>query len=362
MNPSIKQKLLQVVDRHEELNVLLSDPDVISDQDNFRKLSIELSDILPVVDAFHLHQKLDEETQETRGMLEDSDNSIKEMAKDELPSLEAKMEECSTRLQTLLLSKDPNDSRNIFLEIRAGTGGDEAALFSGDLFKMYNAYAESRHWKVEVMSRSEGEHGGFKEIITRIEGIGAYSRLKFESGAHRVQRVPETESQGRIHTSACTVAVMPEADEMDDIDINPADIRVDTFRASGAGGQHVNKTDSAIRITHLPSGVVVECQDERSQHKNRARAMSVLKSRLLEAQIQQQQQQEASTRKSLVGSGDRSERIRTYNYPQGRVTDHRVNLTLYKLDEILSGNVDQVIDPLISEHQANLLTELNSSN
>ena len=253
------------------------------------------------------------------------------------------------------------NSRNIFVEIRAGTGGNEAALFAGDLFKMYHSYAENRKWNVEVLSRSEGEHGGYKEIISRIEGEGAYSRLKFESGAHRVQRVPETESQGRIHTSACTVAVMPEADEMDEIEINSADLRVDTFRASGAGGQHVNKTDSAIRITHLPSGVVVECQDERSQHKNRARAMSVLKSRLLEAQIQQQQQEQASTRKSLVGSGDRSERIRTYNFPQSRVTDHRINLTLYKLDEILAGQVDQVIDPLIAEHQANLLADLDDT-
>ena len=250
--------------------------------------------------------------------------------------------------------------RNIFLEIRAGTGGDEAAIFSGDLFRMYNAYAESRGWKVEVLSSSEGEHGGFKEIISRVVGSGAYSRLKFESGAHRVQRVPETESQGRIHTSACTVAVMPEADEMDEVEINPADLRIDTFRASGAGGQHVNKTDSAIRITHLPTGVVVECQDERSQHKNRARAMSVLASRLLEAEQQKQRQEEASTRKSLVGSGDRSERIRTYNFPQGRVTDHRINLTLYKLEEVMNGNMDQVIDPLITEYQADQLAELNN--
>jgi peptide chain release factor 1 len=361
MNPSTRDKLLQVVERHEELGVLLSDPETISDQGNFRRLSIELSEIIPIVETFNEHQRLEAEISETRMMMEDSDTSMRDMAKEELPGLESSLEECQADLQTLLLPKDPNDSRNIFLEIRAGTGGDEAALFSGDLFKMYNSYAESKGWKVEVMSRSEGDHGGFKEIISRIEGMGAYSKLKFESGAHRVQRVPETESQGRIHTSACTVAVMPEADEMDDIEINSADLRVDTFRASGAGGQHVNKTDSAIRLTHLPTGVVVECQDERSQHKNRARAMSVLKSRLLEAQIQEQQQAEASTRKSLVGSGDRSERIRTYNFPQGRVTDHRINLTLYKLDEILSGNIDQVIDPLVSEHQANLLAELNDS-
>ena len=359
MNPSTKEKLLQVVNRHEEINVLLSDPDVISKQEQFRKLSIELSEIEPIVETFNRYQSLDEAFTETKLMLDDSDSSIREMAKEELPGLEEQIIQNQETLRKLLLPKDPNDSRNVFLEIRAGTGGDEAALFAGNLFKMYNAYAESCRWKVEVMSRSEGEHGGFKEIISRIEGQGAYSRLKFESGAHRVQRVPETESQGRIHTSACTVAVMPEADEMDEIEINPADLRVDTFRASGAGGQHVNKTDSAIRITHLPSGVVVECQDERSQHKNRARAMSVLKSRLLEAEVRQQQQEQASARKSLVGSGDRSERIRTYNYPQGRVTDHRINLTLYKLDEILSGQVDQVIDPLIAEHQADLLAEMN---
>lgn len=359
MNPSTREKLQQVVDRHEELNVLLSDPEVIADQNQFRKMSIELSDILPIVEAFTEFEKLVEEVDETRMMMEDNDTSIREMAREELPSLESNLESCEQTIQQLLIPKDPNDSRNIFLEIRAGTGGDEAALFSGDLFKMYNSFAESKRWRVEVMSSNEGEHGGFKEIITRIEGQGVYSKLKFESGAHRVQRVPETESQGRIHTSACTVAVMPEADEMDEIDINPADLRVDTFRASGAGGQHVNKTDSAIRITHLPTGVVVECQDERSQHKNRARAMSVLKSRLLEAQIQEQQQAEASARKSLVGSGDRSERIRTYNFPQGRVTDHRINLTIYKLDEVLSGDVGQVIEPLIAEHQANLLAEIN---
>ena len=361
LNPSTKEKLLQLTDRHQEVNVLLSDPETIANQNRFRELSIELSEIEPVVEKFHSHQELEEELDEARLMLEDEDSSIRDMAREEIPGLESRMETCESELQLLLLPKDPNDSRNIFLEIRAGTGGDEAALFSGDLFRMYNSYAESKRWKVEVMSSSEGEHGGYKEIITRIEGQGAYSRLKFESGAHRVQRVPETESQGRIHTSACTVAVMPEADEMDEIELNAADLRIDTFRASGAGGQHVNKTDSAIRITHLPTGVVVECQDERSQHKNKARAMSVLKSRLLEAEIQKQQQEQASTRKSLVGSGDRSERIRTYNFPQGRVTDHRINLTLYKLDELMSGNMDQVIDPLIAEHQANLLAELGDS-
>lgn len=361
MNPSTREKLLQLVDRHEEINALLSDPDTISDQGAFRKLSIELSEILPVVETFNRFQDLESELEETRTMLDDKDGSIRDMAREELPGIEQNLELCQQDMQKLLLPKDPNDSRNIFLEIRAGTGGDEAAIFSGDLFRMYHSYAEGRGWKVEVMSQSEGDHGGYKEIISRIEGSGAYSRLKFESGAHRVQRVPETESQGRIHTSACTVAVMPEADEMDEIEINPADLRVDTFRASGAGGQHVNKTDSAIRITHLPTGMVVECQDERSQHKNRARAMSVLQSRLLEARIQEQREQEASTRKSLVGSGDRSERIRTYNFPQGRVTDHRVNLTLYKLDEILSGSLDQVVEPLIAEHQAQLLAGLNEA-
>ena len=361
MHPSTKQKLLQVVERHEEINALLSEPEVIADQSHFRKLSIELSEIAPVVEAFANWSQLEREITETRTMTEDSDALIRDMAREELPGLEQSMEVCESNLQQLLLTRNPNDSRNVFLEIRAGTGGDEAALFAGDLFRMYYCYAQSRQWKVEVMSGSEGEQGGYKEIIARIEGPGAYARLKFESGAHRVQRVPATESQGRIHTSACTVAVLPEADEMDEIEIAPADVRVDTFRASGAGGQHVNKTDSAIRLTHLPTGVVVECQDERSQHKNRARAMAVLKSRLLQAQIERQQREQASTRKSLVGSGDRSERIRTYNFPQGRITDHRINLTLYKLDEALKGCIDPIIVPLISAHQAQLLADLNQA-
>ncbi len=341
--------------------MLLSDPDVIARQDEFRRLSIELSEIEPIVESFGQYHELESEIAVTRDMLKDSDSSIVTMAQEELPILEQKMLDCESQLTMLLLPNNPNDSRNIFLEIRAGTGGDEAALFVGDLFRMYNAYAENLGWKVGVINKSEGEHGGFKQIISLIEGKGAYSKLKFESGAHRVQRVPETESQGRIHTSACTVAVMPEASEIDEIELNPADLRIDTFRASGAGGQHVNKTDSAIRITHLPTGVVVECQDDRSQHKNRARAMSVLKSRLLEAEIQQQQLEQAQTRKLLVGSGDRSERIRTYNFPQGRVTDHRINLTLYKLDEVLSGQLNQVIEPLIAEHQADLLAQQNAS-
>lgn len=357
MNPTTKDKLRQVVERCAELRALLSDPAVIAAQKQFRNLSIELAEIEPVVEGFSSHQWLARQLTETRAMLSDSDDAIRALAKDELPALEQTLAESETALQTLLLPKQRNDQRNLFLEIRAGTGGDEAALFVGDLFKMYHAYAESCGWRVEVMSRSEGEHGGYKEIISRIVGAQVYARLKFESGAHRVQRVPETESQGRIHTSACTVAVLPEADEMDDMEIKTSDLKVDTFRASGAGGQHVNKTDSAIRIKHLPSGLVVECQDQRSQHKNRARAMAVLKSRLLEAETHKQQQQQASTRKSLVGSGDRSERIRTYNFPHGRVTEHRLGLTLYKLDAILAGDLAPLIDPLIAEHRANLLAE-----
>jgi peptide chain release factor 1 len=283
---------------------------------------------------------------------------MRKMAEDEIRNGEQQAAEMEIELQRLLLPKDPNDTRNVFLEIRAGTGGDEAAIFSGDLFRMYSKYAERRRWKVEIISESQGEHGGFKEIITRVVGQGVYSKLKFESGAHRVQRVPATESQGRIHTSACTVAIMPEPDELEEIELNKADLKVDTFRASGAGGQHVNKTDSAIRITHLPSGMVVECQDERSQHKNKARALSLLQARLLDSAQAAQSQEQADERRSLVGSGDRSERIRTYNYPQGRLTDHRINLTLYKLDEVMQGGLDDVLQALINEHQAALLTSL----
>lgn len=358
MNPNLTEKLDQLSDRHEEIHALLSDPDTIADQNAFRKLSIELSDIDPVMEHYHRYQALQEEIEETNLMADDSDKEISAMAKEELQGLKPEFDKLGEDLQVLLIPKDPNDNKNVFLEIRAGTGGDEASLFSGDLFKMYHYYADRQRWKIEIMSKSEGEHGGFKEIIAKIEGQGVYSKLKFESGAHRVQRVPETESQGRIHTSACTVVVMPEADDVDEVDINPADLRVDTFRASGSGGQHINKTDSAIRLTHLPTGVVVECQDDRSQHKNRARAMSVLKSRLYEAELQKQQSEQAQTRKSLVGTGDRSDRIRTYNYPQSRVTDHRINLTLYKLDEIMGGAMEQVIDPLIAEHQADELAHL----
>ena len=360
MNPSTREKLRQVRDRHEEIHALLSDPGTVARQDEFRRLSIELAEIEPVVVAFDGFRNLESQVEEARQMLKDDDHSIRDMAREELPGLESGLARSEEALRRLLLPRDPNDNRNIFLEIRAGTGGDEAAIFVGDLFRMYSIYSETQGWQVEVLSRSEGEHGGYREIISRIEGKGAYSRLKFESGAHRVQRVPVTESQGRIHTSACTVVVLPEADEVDAVEISPADLRVDTYRASGAGGQHVNKTDSAIRITHLPSGIVVECQDERSQHKNRARAMSMLASRLLEAEQRRQRESEASTRKSLVGSGDRSERIRTYNFPQGRVTDHRISLTLYRLVDIMDGDLDQVIEPLATEHQAMQLAVLNA--
>ena len=358
MKNSVIAKLETLSERMEELNALLSDAGTISNQNRFRDLSREYAQIKPVVDCFHGYQKTLKDIDAAQQMMKDEDADVREMAEDELLQAREKSEQQELELNKLLLPRDPNDDRNIFLEVRAGTGGDEAAIFAGDLFRMYSRYAELRRWKVEVISASEGEHGGYKEIIARIDGDGAYSRLKFESGAHRVQRVPETESQGRIHTSACTVAILPEADEIDEIEINPADLKVDTFRASGAGGQHVNKTDSAIRITHLPSGIIIECQDERSQHKNRARAMSLLKAKLLAEEQEKQTREQSETRRSLVGSGDRSERIRTYNFPQGRLTDHRINLTLYKLDEILEGNLDQVIEPLINEHQADLLAAL----
>ena len=334
----------------------------MSDQNKYRALTIELSEIAPVVNTWEDFQQADDDMQAAELMLADDDAEMREMGKEELLRLKDTQEALLSSLQRLLIPKDPNDDRNIFLEIRAGTGGDEAAIFAGDLFRMYSIYAESQKWKVEVLSKTEGEHGGYREIISRIEGRGAYSKLKFESGAHRVQRVPETETQGRIHTSACTVAILAEADEIsDEIEINPSEIRVDTYRASGSGGQHVNKTDSAVRLTHLATGVVVECQDERSQHKNRARAMSMLKSRLLDAQRSAQQAEEAETRRNLVGSGDRSERIRTYNFPQGRVTDHRINLTLYKLDDVMQGGLNQVVDPLSAEYQADQLATLAES-
>ena len=357
MNPSLAAKLDQLVLRQEELSALLADPNTLQAQDNFRKLSIEYAELSPLVETYGRWRRAQEALADAREMLNDPD--MRDMAQEEIARLEGEIARLDAELTRLLLPKDPNDARNIFLEIRAGTGGDEAAIFAGDLFRMYHYYAERRGWSVEVVHSSPGEHGGYKEIIARIVGQGAYSRLKFESGGHRVQRVPETEAQGRIHTSACTVAIMPEAEAIDAIALNPADLKVDTFRASGAGGQHVNKTDSAIRITHLPTGIVVECQDERSQHKNRSRAMSLLSARLLEAERRKQQEKEAATRKSLVGSGDRSERIRTYNYPQGRVTDHRINLSLYKLEQVLQGDLDALIDPLLSEDQANQLAALS---
>ena len=360
MNPSIQAKLDNLVQRAEELNALLSDPDTINDQNQFRKLSREYAEISPVVNEYDEFRQASDELTSLEAMLKDDDSDMRNMAQDELPRVQESIERHEENLQRLLLPKDPNDSRNIYLEIRAGTGGDEASLFAADLFRMYSTYAENRGWKVEVISSSQSDVGGYKEIISRVIGNGAYSRLKFESGAHRVQRVPETETQGRIHTSACTVAVMPEAEEIDDIEINPADLRIDTYRASGAGGQHVNKTDSAVRITHLPTGIVVECQDERSQHKNRARAMGLLQTRILSGEQEKQRSAEAATRKLLVGSGDRSERIRTYNFPQGRITDHRINLTLYKLDQVMAGELDEVIDPLVSADQADKLAALGA--
>ena len=360
MKDSIRHKLESVRDRFEELAGLLADPDVIGDQNQFRDFSKEYSRLEPVVRLFDQYNGVDDDIAAAEEMAADDDPELRSMGEEELEPLQTRKNNLLLQLQKSLIPADPHDDSNVYLEIRAGTGGDEAAIFAGDLFRMYSRYAETMGWQVEILSAREGEHGGYKEIISRITGNGIYAQLKFESGAHRVQRVPATESQGRIHTSACTVAVLPEPDEVEAVDVSPADLRIDTYRASGAGGQHVNKTDSAVRITHLPSGIVVECQDERSQHKNRARAMSLLQARLLDAQVAEQESAQAETRKLQVGSGDRSERIRTYNYPQGRVTDHRINLTLYKLDEIMAGGVDQVIQPLVNEHQADQLAELSS--
>jgi peptide chain release factor 1 len=358
MKESIRERLRQVEARYEELGLLLSQPDVFTDQNRYRDLSVEYSQLEPLVNSWRQWQETQASIDEAREMLKESDPELLDMAKEEFESGSEQATALESEIRVLLLPKDPKDDNNIFLEIRAGTGGDEAAIFAGDLLRMYLKYAESRSWSVEILSQNPGEHGGFKEAIVRIAGQGAYSRFKFESGTHRVQRVPETESQGRIHTSACTVAILPEVEGVEEIDINPSDLRVDTFRASGAGGQHVNKTDSAIRLTHLPSGIVVECQDERSQHKNRARAMSLLQARLLEQEQARQESEIAESRRLQVGSGDRSQRIRTYNFPQGRVTDHRINLTLYKLDEILTGNLDVLVDPLLQEHQADLLADI----
>ena len=359
MKESIKNRLETVRERFEEVSGLLSDPDVIGDQNQFRDLSREYAKLEPVVGMFRQYESMNEDIAAAEEMVGDSDDAIRKMGQEELTTLTEGRDELVLDLQKALIPPDPRDDANVYLEIRAGTGGDEAAIFAGDLFRMYSKFAEAMRWTLEVVNAREGDHGGYKEIISRISGSGIYARLKFESGAHRVQRVPATESQGRIHTSACTVAVLPEADEIEEIEINPSDLRVDTYRASGAGGQHVNKTDSAVRLTHMPTGIVVECQDERSQHKNRARAMSLLKARLLDAEISQRESEQAQDRKLQVGSGDRSERIRTYNYPQGRVTDHRINLTLYKLPEVLEGDLDQIIQPLVSEHQADQLAAIS---
>ncbi|MBE5315958.1 MAG: peptide chain release factor 1 [Xanthomonadales bacterium] len=353
MSPSIRRKLDALAERHEEVGLLLAAPEVAADNKRFRELSREYAQLEPLTRALREYDGASAELEAARALLADPD--MRDMAQEEIERLQTRLIELDTELGLLLLPRDPRDEANIFLEIRAGTGGDEAAIFAGDLFRMYTRYAEARRWNVELLSASEGEHGGFKEVIARIEGQGAFSALKFESGTHRVQRVPATESQGRIHTSAATVAILPELDEIEDIEIRDADLKVDTFRASGAGGQHVNKTDSAIRMTHLPTGIVVECQDERSQHKNRARALSLLKARLLDEQRSQQTQAQAESRRLQVGSGDRSQRIRTYNFPQGRVTDHRVNLTLYRLPEIVAGDLGELIQTLTREAQVDEL-------
>lgn len=356
MKASIRTKLESLRERHEELGHLLSDPVIIQDQSRFRDYAKEYAQLESLVKCYKEY-KLAEASLEGSELLID-DPELAELAQADIEEAKEKIEILSEQLKLLMLPQDPDDTRNVYLEIRAGTGGDEAAIFVGDLFRMYNRYAESQGWKLEIVNSHPSEHGGFKEIISKISGVDVYAKLKFESGAHRVQRVPETESQGRIHTSACTVAILPEVESIDEVTVNTEDLRIDTFRASGAGGQHVNKTDSAIRVTHLPTGIVVECQDERSQHKNKAKALSLLQSKLLAAEQSKQQKEQADTRRNLVGSGDRSERIRTYNYPQGRVTDHRINLTLYKLEDVLEGGLNEVIQPLVREHQMDQLTAL----
>jgi peptide chain release factor 1 len=358
MKTSIQTKLTSLQERYQELAGLLSSPEIINDQQQFRQFSKEYAEIEPVAQCFDQYQQVRADIASAQSLVKDPDPEMRMLAEEELAQAQQQQQLLELELQKLLLPKDPHDGCNIFLEIRAGTGGDEAAIFAGDLFRMYARYAEQQNWQITMISQSEGEHGGFKEVISEITGTNVYAQLKFESGAHRVQRVPETESQGRVHTSACTVAIMPEITAIDSIDIDKNDLRIDTYRASGAGGQHVNKTDSAIRITHLPTGVVVECQDERSQHKNKAKAMSLLQAKLLANAQQQQAQQQAEQRRSLVGSGDRSERIRTYNFPQNRLTDHRINLTLYKLDEVMEGSLQQVIQPLVNEYQAEQLANL----
>lgn len=358
MKKSLELKLQQMLERYQEVGRLLSEASVIADQNQFKSLSKEYAQLEPVSQCYESYLDAKNNLTSLHELSESDDKELAAMAEEELEATKQQIEELDEQLQWHLIPKDPDDERNIYLEVRAGTGGDEAAIFAGDLYRMYSRYAENQGWQIELISASHGEHGGYKEIIAKISGHAVYSQLKFESGAHRVQRVPETESQGRVHTSACTVAIMPEVDEINDIQINTDDLRIDTYRSSGAGGQHVNKTDSAIRITHIPTGVVVECQDERSQHKNRAKAMSLLKTRLLDAELSKQKQEQAQTRKSLVGTGDRSERIRTYNFPQGRLTDHRINLTIYQLSDIMEGNLSLVIDPLKREYHAELLADL----
>ncbi|WP_462322181.1 peptide chain release factor 1 [Halochromatium sp.] len=359
MNPSIRGKLDRLAERFAEITALLAEPEVQSDQNRFRNLGREYAQLEPVIDCWQRYLDLETEIESAQEML--ADKEMAELAREELNAAEQQREQLEPELNQLLIPPDPNDHRNIYLEVRAGTGGAEAALFAGDLLRMYLRYGELQGWRHEIISASEGEMGGYKEVAVRISGSGVYSRLKFESGAHRVQRVPETESQGRIHTSACTVAILPEVDSVDEINVDPNDLRVDTYRASGAGGQHVNKTDSAVRLTHLPSGIVVECQDERSQHKNRAKALALLQAKLLSAAQDEQTAEQSASRRLQVGSGDRSERIRTYNFPQNRLTDHRINLTLYKLDEVMMGNLEQVVEPLQREHQADLLAELTTA-
>lgn len=361
MKESIKNKLITITEHHEELSALLGDIAVINHQEKFKSLSKEYSDLEPMVKLFAQYNQLLDSKTSALGLLAEADLEMRSMAQEELDLIENRLITLEQELNILLLPQDPDDNKNVYLEIRAGAGGDEAALFAGDLFRMYLKFSEARRWTVEIMSTHEGEHGGYKEIILHIMGQNVYQYLKFESGAHRVQRVPKTESQGRVHTSTCTVAVLPEVEEVEAIDINPADLRIDTYRASGAGGQHVNKTDSAVRITHLPTGIVVECQEERSQHKNKAKAMALLLSRMLNTEKEKQQQTQSQTRKLLVGTGDRSERIRTYNFSQSRVTDHRINLTLYKLEEILEGQLEVLSEPLQQEYRADLLASFEEN-
>ncbi len=356
MKDTMRDRLERLAHRLIEVDAMLSEPEIATDMDSFRKLSRERAELEPVVEAFTSYVTTEGDLEAAQEMMRDPD--MKEMGEEEYQLAKARIVELEDELEVLLLPKDPDDGRSVFLELRAGAGGDESAIFAGDLLRMYTRFAEHQGWRVEIMSTNASEMGGYKEVIARIDGDGVYGKLKFESGTHRVQRVPETEAQGRVHTSTCTVAIMPEADEAEEININPSDLRVDTFRASGAGGQHVNKTDSAVRLTHLPTGLVVECQDDRSQHRNRDKAMQVLAARLKDQQIREIQAKEAEQRKSLVGTGDRSERIRTYNYPQGRITDHRINLTMHKLNYVMDGDLDELINALLTEHQAEQLAAL----